>query len=154
MVSTTSGLASGIAISSLVTAPSLSSGSPNIVGLAVTTTVRFGGVEILFGHTQHIGARHRLQRLLILRQVVLRIAVIVQHHLPREQLGAGIVGEDQAVDRGIPCVPPLLLGDFALADAVDLFQDRLDRGNRGDALGAARDFEQAGLRVACVPRWQ
>ena len=110
-----------------------------------------GGVEVLFGGTQQVGARHGLQRLLILRKEVLRIAVVIQHHLAREQFGPAVMGEDQAVDRRIPRIPPLVLGDFGAADAVDLLEDGLDGCHCGDALGAAGDFEQAGVAVPGVP---
>src|ERR1019366_4328323 len=75
----------------------------------------------------------------------------IQYQLTYEHFGSAVVGECQAAERGIPGIPPLVVGDFGGADAVDLLLDGPDGGDGGDAVGAAGDFEGAGLGVACVP---
>ena len=124
-------------------APRRSSESPNSIGLPVTTTVRFAGIDGLLGGAQNVGARHRLQRLLARLQEILRIAVVfvAQHEVEELALWNR--------RRRRRCSAPLrepTRSSSSLTSAVRMRSisscTALTRFHGGDAARAAGDFKQ------------
>ena len=108
-------------------------------------------MQVLPGHAKHVGFGHGAQRLPVLEDEVVRVAVVAVAEHPRQGLGRRIEVEYEAVQAGLFGRLQLLAGHLGGANPVDLLAHHPNRFRGGSGFRAPADLEQARMVVCGSP---